>query len=177
MIIKYFVILHKMNRIEKRISDTRPGAPVYNPENTNSTIGMLGGSSYLYQRRRQSVNKQSDKQTSQSTNRNNTKKINGVAILKNQGDRLKRLENKLEQIEKNQAITSSNIDLINDKTTTKIELMNGSYKKQMLVMKNYIKELELKIIELESNKPITVKAVKKTTTNQENISLEILEKN
>jgi uncharacterized protein YqfB (UPF0267 family) len=47
----------------------------------------------------------------------------------------------------------------------------------MLVMKNYIKELELKIIELESNKPITVKAVKKTTTNQENISLEILEKN
>ena len=129
---------------------------------------MLGGSSYLYQR--------PNKKMSQSISRNNTRQINGVVILKNQGDRLKRLENKLEQIEKNQAITSSNIDLINDKTTTKIELMNGSYKKQMLVMKNYIKELELKIIELESNKPITVKAVKKTTTNQENISLEILEK-
>ena len=161
-----------MNRIEKRISGTRPGAPVCNPGKPNNNVGMLGGTSYLYQR------PPTNKKKSQSISINNTKQINGVAILKNQGDRLKRLENKVEQIEKTQAITSSNIGLINDKTTTKIELMNGSYKKQMLVMKNYIKELELKITVLESNKPISVKAVKKkTTTNQENISLEILEKN
>jgi len=127
-----------MNRIEKRISGTRPGAPVCNPGKPNSNVGMLGGTSYLYQR--------PNKKMSQSISRNNTKRVNGVAILKNQGDRLKRLENKLEQIEKNQAITSSNIDLINDKTTTKIQLMNGSYKKQMIVMKNYIKELELKLM-------------------------------
>ena len=167
------MFLHKMNRIEKRISGTRPGAPVCNPGKPNNNVGMLGGYSYLSNRQPQLTNKK----RSQPISRNNTRQINGVAILKNQGDRLKRLENKLEQIEKNQAIASSNIDLINDKTTTKIELMNGSYKKQMVVMKNYIQELELKITELESNKPVIVKAVKKTTPNQENISLEIVEKN
>jgi len=164
-----------MNRIERRIAGTtnRPGAPVCNPGKPVNNVGMLGGTSYLYSRQQQLTNKK----RSQPISRNNTRQINGVAMLKNQGDRLRRLENKLEQIEKNQAITSSNIDLINDKTTTKIQLMNGSYKKQMIVMKNYIKELELKITELESNKPVIVKAVKKTTPNQENISLEILEKN
>ena len=156
-----------MNRIERRTSGTRPGAAVCNPGKPTRKTGMLGGS-YLYQRQ--------SRQISHQISRNITQ-INGIKDLQNQGDRLKRLENKLEQIEKNQAIASSNIDLINDKTTTKIELMNGSYKKQMVVMKNYIQELELKITELESNKPVIVKAVKKTTPNQENISLEILEKN
>ena len=148
------MFLHKMNRIEKRIAGTRPGAPVCNPGKPNSNVGMLGGTSYLYQR--------PNKKMSQSISRNNTRQINGVVILKNQGDRLKRLENKLEQIEKNQAITSSNIDLINDKTTTKIELMQ-----------NYITALEFKITELESNNQVT--AVKNNTITQENIKLEIIE--
>ena len=157
-----------MNRIEKRISGSRPGAPVCNPGKPNNNVGMLGGTSYLYQR--------PNKKMSQPISRNNTKQLNGVAILKNQGDRLKRLENKLEQIERQQAIASSNIDLINDKTKTTVDLMNGSYKKQMQTMRDYIKELELKIKALESNKPITVKAVKKNN-EQANITLEISEKN
>ena len=131
-----------MNRIEKRIAGTRPGAPVCNPGKPTNNIGMLGGTSYLHQ--------QSNKQ------------INGVAMLQNQGHRLKRLENKLEQMEKQQAIDSTNIDLINDKTTTKIELMQ-----------NYITALEFKITELESNNQVT--AVKNNTITQENIKLEIIE--
>tara|TARA_B110000977_G_scaffold186380_1_gene252265 strand:- start:3362 stop:3772 length:411 start_codon:yes stop_codon:yes gene_type:complete len=135
-----------MNRIEKRIAGTRPGAPVCNPGKPTNNIGMLGGTSYLHQQ----ANKQANKQ------------INGVAMLQNQGHRLKRLENKLEQMEKQQAIDSTNIDLINDKTTTKIELMQ-----------NYITALEFKITELESNNQVT--AVKNNTITQENITLEIIE--
>ena len=54
--------------------------------------------------------------------------------------------------------------------------MNSTYKKQMQTMHDYIKELELKIKALESNKPITVKAVKKNS-DQTNVILEIIEKN
>jgi len=154
-----------MNRIERR-TGTRPGAPVCNPGKPTNKTGMLGGS-YLYKRQ--------PRQISHQINRNTTQ-INGIHILQNQGDRLKRLENKLEQIERQQAIGSSNIDLINDKTKTTIDLMNGSYKKQMQTMRDYIKELELKIKALESNKPITVKAVKKNS-DQANVTLEISEKN
>ena len=155
-----------MNRIERRTTGIRPGAPVCNPGKPTRKIGMLGGS-YLYQRQRGQISHQVSRNTTQ---------INGIKVLQNQGDRLKRVENKLEQIERQQAIASSNIDLINDKTKTTVDLMNGSYKKQMQTMRDYIKELELKIKALESNKPITVKAVKKNN-EQANITLEISEKN
>ena len=155
-----------MNRIERRTTGTRPGASVCNPGKPTRNTGMLGGS-YLYQRRPNQISRQVSRNTTQ---------INGIKILQNQGDRLKRVENKLEQIERQQAIGSSNIDLINDKTKTTIDLMNGSYKKQMQTMRDYIKELEFKIKALESNKPITVKAVKKNS-DQANVTLEISEKN
>ena len=155
-----------MNRIERRTTGTRPGAPVCNPGKPTHKTGMLGGS-YLYQRRPNQISRQVIKNTTQ---------INGIKILQNQGDRLKRVENKLEQIERQQAIGSSNIDLMNYKTKTTIDLMNGSYKKQMQTMRDYIKELELKIKALVSNKPITVKAVKKNS-DQANVTLEISEKN
>lgn len=155
-----------MNRIERRTTGTRPGAPVCNPGVPARKTGMLGGA-YLYQRQ--------SRQTSRPVSRNTTQ-INGIKVLQNQGDRLKRVENKLEQIERQQAIASSNIDLINDKTKTTIDLMNGSYRKQMETMRNYIKELELKIQTLEINKPISVKAVKKNS-EQANVTLQISEKN
>ena len=79
-----------MNRIERRTTGTRPGAPVCNPGKPIRKTGMLGGS-YLYQKRPNQISRQVSRNTTQ---------INGIKILQNQGDRLKRVENKLEQIER-----------------------------------------------------------------------------
>ena len=94
-----------MNRIERRIAGTngaRPGAPVCTPGQPNQgSRGMLGSRSQLYQSPQQRMN----------SNTRNTRSINGIALLQNQGDRISRLEQKLEQLENQYALSSTKIDL------------------------------------------------------------------
>ena len=106
-----------------------------------------------------------------------------MALLQNQGDRLSRLEQKLEQLEQQYAISTSTVDVKVSETANKIDLINGEYREQMKIMRQYIKELEAKLNDSNKNIPV-VKAVKKEIQdsvnksqpiNQENITLEITE--
>ena len=166
-----------MNRIERRIAGTngaRPGAPVCNPgQPVQNGRGMLGSSSSLYQTPQQRI----------GSNTRNTRRINGLALLQNQGDRLSRLEQKLEQLEQQYAISTSTVDVKVSETANKIDLINGEYREQMKIMRQYIKELEAKLNGSNKNIPV-VRAVKKEIQesvnkslpiNQENITLEITE--
>ena len=159
-----------MNRIERRIAGTngsRPGAPVCNPGQPNQPVaGMLGGNSALYQ---------TPQQRAASSN---TRQINGLRLLQNQGDRISRLEQKLEQLENQYALSTTKMDFKVSKAASKIDLINGEYREQMKVMREYIKELESKLTN-SKNIPV-VTAVKKEissieSTNQENITLEIVD--
>ena len=163
-----------MNRIERRIAGTngaRPGAPVCNPgKPAQNGRGMLGSRSQLYQTPQQRIG-------------SNTRTVNGLALLQNQGDRISRLEQKLEQLENQYALSTTKIDFKVSKTASKIDLMNGEYKQQMRIMKQYIKELEAKLNDSNKNIPV-VRAVKKEIQepvnksqpiNQENITLEIVD--
>ena len=166
-----------MNRIERRIAGTngaRPGAPVCNPgQPAQNGRGMLGSSSQLYQTPQQRIS-------------SNTRTVNGLTLLQNQGGRISRLEQKLEQLEERYAISTSTVDVKVSETASKIDLMNGEYKQQMRIMRQYIKELEAKLEDSTKNIPV-VRAVKKEILesvnkpplpppiNQENITLEITE--
>jgi len=65
-----------------------------------------------------------------------------------------------------------------DNTSKKIDLINGEYRQQMKIMREYIKQLEekLKKIDEQGSKEVT-KDVKpsKPSITQENITLEISE--
>ena len=172
-----------MNRIERRIAGTngaRPGAPVCNPgKPAQNGRGMLGSRSHLYQTTEQRI-------CSNTRNTRNTRTINGLALLQNQGDRISRLEQKLEQLENQYSLSTTKLDFRVSKTASKIDLMNGEYKQQMKIMRQYIKELEAKLEDSTKNIPV-VRAVKKeilesvnkpplpAPINQENITLEITE--
>ena len=156
-----------MNRIERRIAGTnagRPGAPVCNPGKPGSNIGMLGGSPALYQ-------------SPQQRAQNAPKVVNGLAILNSHGDRISRIEQKLNYLEQNQALYSSDLNGRVTNNNKTIDLMNGSYREQMNQMKKYIQELESKIAKLDQEKlyipvaPPTDKPVECI----ENVSLEIIE--
>ena len=159
-----------MNRIERRIAGTngsRPGAPVCNPGKPNQPVtGMLGGNSALYQTPQQRVRS------------SNTRQINGLALLQNQGDRISRLEQKLEQLENQYALSTTKIDFKVSKAASKIDLINGEYREQMKVMREYIRQLESKL--KDSTDIPVVTAVKKEipsteSANQGNITLEIVD--
>ena len=92
-----------MNRIERRVAGTntgRPGAPVCNPGRPENNVGMLGASTALYQ---------SPAQRLQSANQQQ-RTVNGLAILKSHGDRISRIEQKLNYLEQNQALYTSDLN-------------------------------------------------------------------
>lgn len=155
-------------RFARRTGGSRPGAPVCNPGQPANNVGMLGGAQSLY-----------NNAASVPTRRSNQRTVNGLAILNNQGDRINRLERKLELIEQQYAISTSNVDLKVDSTVHKIDLINGEYKKQMRIMREYIKELEEKIKLIDEGgsrgKTTTDKSAEKSV-DQENITLEITDK-
>lgn len=132
-----------MNRIERRIiagsSGARPGAAVCKPGRPENNVGMLGGSTALYK-------------TPQQRNASRSRRVNGLAILQNQGNRISRIEEKLNFLEQNQALYSSDLNNRVTKNNNSIELVNGDYKKQMKLMKEYIKKLEAKIENMDQKK-------------------------
>jgi len=124
-----------MNRIEKRLADgPRPGVAVCSmPGKAVMDNGrtMLGSSSSLYN---SSTRKQYIRQPSH---------------FKPREDRLKRLEIKLQQVEKNQSLSKSDIESKLSQNENNIDLMRGEYKGQIKAMKEYIQTLELKINQLD----------------------------
>ena len=167
-----------MNRIERRIAGTnagRPGAPGCNPGRPENNVGMLGASTALYQ---------SPEQRNQSLNQ--PRRVNGLAILNSHGDRISRIEQKLNYLEQNQALYTSDLNQRLVDSDNKLNLMNGGYNEQMRLMKNYIKQLEEKIKKLNDgkmyipvpppdDKPVSPPPDIKPVVTTENISLEIVE--
>ena len=150
-------------RFARRTSGARPGAAVCRPGQPANAVGMLSGTAPLY----------NNAASVPSRNVSNQRTVNGLAILNNQGDRITRLERKLEQIEQQYAISTSGVELKVDNTAKQIDLMNGEYKKTMKMMRDYIKELEEKIKGMEM-RDLEIKPTPVNT--QENITLEITDK-
>ena len=149
-------------RFARRTGGGRPGAPVCNPGQPANNVGMLGGTQTLY-----------NNPVSRPVN-TRQRSVNGLALLNNQGDRMTRLERKLEAIEQQYAISTSGVELKVDNTAKQIDLMNGEYRQQMKIMRAYIKQLEekIKLIDEEPH----VKLSQTEPINQENITLEITDK-
>ena len=161
-----------MNRIERRITGRdgpRPGVASCSLPSQAVTSGrtMLTGGSSLYQSSGQSQN--------QSQNQN-VRQVNGLDILMNQGDRINKIENKLEQLENMQVMHTSGMK-------RDIDLINSGYNETMSKLKEYIKSLELKIKQLTDVSSVAVTTnienrVEKAVENQvetSNITLEIIE--
>ena len=159
-----------MNRIERRIAGSdgpRPGVAACSLPSQTVTSGrtMLAGGSSLYQSSSQN----------QSQNQN-VRQVNGLEILRDQGSRIDRIENKLEQLENMQVMHTSGMK-------RDIDLINSGYNETMSKMKEYIKSLELKIKQLTDVSSVAVtpnieNTVEKAVENQDetsNITLEIVE--
>jgi hypothetical protein len=144
-----------MNRIERRIAGTngsRPGAPVCKPGSPQNNRGMLGSGSQLYQTVRE-----------RKENQRNITRINGLAVLQSQGDRISRLEQRLEQVEHNQALMMSKMEIKSGNNEARINLMQGDFKTTMKELRAHIKELQTKIKHLDGDIPILTakKAIQK----------------
>ena len=137
--------------MERRIAGTngaRPGAPVCRPGTPQNNVGMLGRGSTLYQ------------SPSQRKSSQNVRQINGLEILQNQGDRISRLELKIEQLEQMNVMNMSKTEAQLKKKDKTIDLMNGEFRTTMKELRTHIIELQTKIKHLNGDIPI-VKAVKK----------------
>ena len=134
-----------MNRIERRVgkSGVRPGAAVCKPGSPQNNRGMLGGSSQLYQ----TVRERQDSQR-------RARQVNGLAILQAQGDRISRLEQKLEQLEQTYIINISKKDAELKNKDKTIDLMNKDFRTTMAELRGYMKELQTKIKHLDGDIPI-----------------------
>ena len=134
-----------MNRIERRIgkSGARPGVAVCKPGSPQNNIGMLGGSSQLYQ----TVRERQDSQR-------RARQANGLAMLQTQGDRISRLEQKLEQLEQMNIMNISRKDAELKNRDKTIDLMNHDFRTTMKELRSHIKELQTKIKHLEGDIPI-----------------------
>ena len=145
-----------MNRIERRVgkSGARPGAAVCKPGSPQSNRGMLGGSSQLYQ----TVRERQDSER-------RARQVNGLAMLQAQGDRISRLEQKIQQLEQMNIMNISRTDAELKNKDKTIDLMNQGFRTTMNELRDHIKELQTKIKHLNGDIPI-VKAVKKETKQE-----------
>ena len=81
----------------------------------------------------------------------------------NNNDAISRIESKLENIEKSNALNIVGLHQKINVQETDINLIKGDFKKQFTILKNYIKELENKIEKLNNDKVVVVaKKVEKT---------------
>ena len=147
-------------RFARRTGGGRPGAPVCNPGQPANNVGMLGGTQTLY-----------NNPISRPVN-TRQRSVNGLAMLNNQGDRITRLESKLEAIEQQYAISTSGVELKVDNTVKQINLMNGEYRQQMKIMREYIKKLEEKIRKLDKEEPVEGNILSKQQSNNESVKIE-----
>lgn len=187
-----------MNRIDRRIAGTDagiPGSGVCIPGDNGQNRGMLGGMTRLYSR----DNKSRITNQTQSTNqKRNIEQFKKMVSSSNTNDKnnstITRIEIKLENIEKSNALNIVGIHEKINVQETDIQLMKGDFKKQFIILKNYIKELENKIEKMNNREVLIAKKVEKVDTiekvevevtkeiddsksllNENNVTLEIVE--
>lgn len=139
-----------MNRIERRVAGSggpRPGAAVCTPGQSNQRQGMLGGGT-LFQRRFNPQTRASNISQNRVVQSNNLPSLNQ---LKMEGDKINRLEQKIEDVEAHAIVNLSDFENRLRMQEDKIRLMTDTYSKTMASMKEYIKSLKSKITELESS--------------------------
>tara|TARA_B100000035_G_scaffold220015_1_gene188836 strand:- start:5380 stop:5865 length:486 start_codon:yes stop_codon:yes gene_type:complete len=149
-----------MNRIERRVAGTRPGAAVCSPgQSNNPQRAMLGGG--LLFSRRQGVVRQNQVQNRKV----NTNQMSALNDLKNQDGKITRLEQKINDVENHSVINISDLERRMRMQEDKINLMTDTYRKTMATMKEYIKNLKTKINDLENSKVEELVNTNKVTLN------------
>jgi hypothetical protein len=166
-----------MNRIDKRIAGTGagiPGSGVCVPGDNGQRRGMLGGGSYLYSRHNKSRINNQTQVINQKRNIEQFKRQ--VNSSRNQNDNaILRIESKVENIEKSNALNIVGIHQKINVQETDIKLIKGDFKKQFTILKNYIKELENKIEKLNNDKVVVVAKKVEKYKSDENVDKEVKE--
>ena len=157
-----------MNRFERRISGSggpRPGVAVCDPGNANvAQRGMLGGSSFLYNKR----------QSQRVNNNRNNSVISKLSKLKKEDGKIERLEKKLEDLENSYVMHVSSLEQKISDQEYQINLLTNSYDSTVSQLKKYIIELREKLDNITNDKT-TVKEV--STINIKTINKEIKSEN
>ena len=182
-----------MNRIEKRLVGTDagiPGSGVCYPGDNRQNKGMLGAGSFLYSK----INRTRTRNVNTAANQRRNieqfkKKINNS---KKNNEVITRIENKLENIEKSNALNIVGIHQKLNVQETDIQFIKGDFKKQLNTLKDYIKVLEEKIDKLTNREVLIgrkvnvdenlenevrkeVNDIKKIKESEKNVTLEIVE--
>ena len=165
-----------MNRIDRRIAGTDagiPGSGVCVPGDNGQRKGMLGGGSYLYARRNKSRINNQTQAMNQKRNIEQFKRQVNSSTNQNNNDAILRIESKLENIEKSNALNIVGLHQKINVQETDINLIKGDFKKQFTILKNYIKELENKIEKLNNDKVVVVAKKVEKNKSDENIDKEV----
>ncbi len=180
-----------MNRIDRRIAGTdvgTPGSGVCIPGDNGQYRGMLGGLSRLYSKHDKPRITNQTQATNQKRNIEQFKKMVSSNTNEKNNSTITRIESKLENIEKSNALNIVGIHQKINVQETDIQLMKGDFKKQFTILKNYIKELENKIEKMNNREVLVAKKVEKvevevtkeidnikSSLNENNVTLEIVE--
>lgn len=143
----------RLKGVETNSGGVRPGtASCSLPASSVPSRGMLGG--MLYNNRNTLLtrqNSQTNRRVSQPVRQNTpvpqqqTTRINGVAVLKDHDDKIKRLEDRLQELENNYIINLSRMEQKIQEKDKLFNLMTGDYKQEMKKMRDYIKTLHQKM--------------------------------
>jgi len=155
----------RLKGVEKKSGGPRPGtASCSLPASSVPSRSMLGGMLYnnnntllSRQNNRQPIknnmsNRQNNRQPIQNTKisrQQSQRSINGVAVLKDHGDKIKRLEDRLQELESNYVINLSKMEQKIQEKDKLFNLMTGDYKEEMRKMREYIKSIHKKMKDLD----------------------------
>ena len=165
-----------MNRIDRRIAGTdagMPGSGVCLPGDNGKSRGMLGRGSLLYSRKnRMGITRQTQSINQKRNIEQFKKKVNNNQT---NNKTITRLESKLEHIEKSNALNIVGIHQKINVQETEIKLIKGDFKKQITILKNYIKELENKIEKMNNREVLVAKKVENIDNIEKNDTTEQVE--
>ena len=177
----------RLKGVEKKSGGPRPGtASCSLPASSLHSRSMLGG--MLYNNNNTLLSRQNNRQPIQNnrqpiqnnmSNRQNTKisrqqsqrSINGVAVLKDHDDKIKRLEDRLQELESNYVINLSKMEQKIQEKDKLFNLMTGDYKEEMRKMREYIKLIHKKMKDLDEL-DVSVKSDNTTSNTLEVINIE-----
>ena len=142
-----------MSRFDRRLKGVetnnrgpRPGTSSCSlPSSSVPTRGMLGG--MLYNSSNTLLTRQNSQNTRVNTripNQQRSRTVNGVELLKRQGDKITILEQRLEELERNYVENLSRMEVNIQEKDRLFNLMTGEYKEEMKKMRDYIKTLHQK---------------------------------
>jgi len=144
----------RLKGLETNSNSARPGtASCSLPASSVPSRGMLGGMLYnnsntlLMRQNRQNTtqNKRIPQQNRRIPQQQSTKTVNGIAVLKDHEDKIKILENRLQELENNYIINLSRMEQKIQEKDKLFNLMTGDYKEEMKKMRDYLKTLHKKM--------------------------------